>query len=267
MNSPHFNPLVGRTYKGKAYWDNRNYWSNFPLFDKEHAQTKNAVGYTGKAAEKWIEMMMENHGSPVVPRYWDDPEFGIARRNAPVVGVTWYEASAYCKWLEQNWNELEESKINKEIKWPSQIWIRLPTQNEWEVAAGGKFPEDRFPWDKTREVTRDIREIFSRANVAYQIGKTSPVDKYKTGASPRGVMDMSGNVWEWLSDMFQSGQDIVDISDLDVEEDDVPSYNMMIMKGGAWSRPESDSNLSGMNVAMPEEEANDRGFRVAIAKM
>jgi formylglycine-generating enzyme required for sulfatase activity len=80
-------------------------------------------------------------------------------------------------------------------------------------------------------------------------------------------MDMSGNVWEWLSDVFQSGQDIIDVSDLDVEDDDVPSYNMIIMKGGSWARPENDSNLSGMNVAMPDEDANDRGFRVAIAKM
>jgi hypothetical protein len=52
-----------------------------------------------------------------------------------------------------------------------------------------------------------------------------------------------------------------------VEDDDVPSYSTMIMKGGSWSRHETDTSLSGMNVAMPDEESNDRGFRVVIAKM
>ena len=201
------------------------------------------------------------------PSYWGNADIGNARMNAPVVGVTWYEASAYCKWLEKNWNDLEESKVNREIRWPSQIWIRLPTRNEWEVAAGGKYPSDRYPWDESNEVTRDIREIFRRANVAYQIGKTTSVDKYPNGASPRGVMDMSGNVWEWLSNIFHSGESIVSMASLHISEDEVPSYSMMEMIGGSWSRAENEANLSGRYVAMPDEEANDRGFRVVIAKM
>ena len=160
-----------------------------------------------------------------------------------------------------------DGEANREITWPSQIWMRLPTRNEWEVAAGGKFPNNRYPWDKAKEVTSDIREIFSRANVAFQIGKTTPVEKYPNGASPRSVMDMSGNVWEWLSNIFQSGESIVSAASLDIPDDEVPSYHIMEMIGGSWSKPESDANLSGKNVSMPNEDANDRGFRVAIAKM
>ena len=93
------------------------------------------------------------------------------------------------------------------------------------------------------------------------------MDKYPNGASPRGVMDMSGNVWEWLSNIFQSGKSLVSMASLDVSDDDVSSYNMMEMIGGSWSKSENEANLSGRYVAMPDEEANDRGFRVVIAKM
>jgi hypothetical protein len=113
-------------HKGIDYWDVHDYWSNFPLFDKGRAESKSTDTHTGNAGWKWLKMMIEDHGSPVFPRYWDNPDFGIARKNAPVVDVTWYEASAYCKWLEKNWNNLEESKVNKEIIWPSPIWMRLP---------------------------------------------------------------------------------------------------------------------------------------------
>lgn len=259
------------------------------MFEKSRAESKRTDLHSGSAGNKWatehissFRCWYDSDGKEVMippdeedpegrkvyyPRYWGNPDFGIARKNVPVVGVTWYEASAYCAWLEKNWNELEESKVNKEITWPSQIWIRLPTRNEWEVAAGGKYPNNRYPWDKPNEITRDIREIFSRSNVAFQIGKTTPVDKYPNGASPRGVLDMSGNVWEWLSNIFQSGNSIAKLANLEIEDDEVPSYSMMEMIGGSWSKTEDDANLSGKYVAMPDEEANDRGFRVVIAKM
>lgn len=289
LKDPYFDPKIGLMYKGEDGWDNRNYWGYIPTFEKNRSESKRTDLDSGTAGLKWIEerlssfrpwynsdgkeyMILSGGNDPegrrvLYPRYWNNPDFGITRKNAPVVGVTWYEASAYCKWLEKNWNNLEESEVNKEITWPSQIWIRLPTRNEWEVAAGGKFPNNRYPWDKFKESTSDIREIFNRANVAFQVGKTTPVDKYLAGASPRGVMDMSGNVWEWLSNIFQPGENIVRAASLDVPEDIVPSYHIMEMIGGAWSKPENDANLSGRNVAMPDEKANDIGFRVAIAKM
>jgi serine/threonine-protein kinase len=87
-----------------------------------------------------------------------------------VVGVSWYEASAYAKWAGK----------------------QLPFEVIWEKAARGtderKYPWGNEPPDETR------------CNFGGKIGKTTPVDKYKAGVSPYGVYDMAGNVWEWCED-------------------------------------------------------------------
>ncbi len=130
----------------------------------------------------------------LLPRYWRDPRFGIARKTVPVVGITWYEANAYCKWLSLNWDDLAEGQ--RGLEKPGEL--RLPTEAEWQAAAGGVEPEDRFAWDKQGEVTSK-ENISLYANTSESgINRTTPVWTYPQGASkPHGLMDVGGNVWEW----------------------------------------------------------------------
>ena len=112
-----------------------------------------------------------------------------------MVGITWYEATAYCNWLARHWSELAESHVNSNFR---LRLIRLPLDTEWTTAAGGETPSDRYPWDVTGKVTKDRKEIVRHANVrGSNIKHTTPVNAYLRGASPHGVMDMAGNVWEW----------------------------------------------------------------------
>lgn len=285
LKDPYFDPRVALTYKSEGMFDNRDYWKYHPMFEKHRAETKvtdNVVdtGYkwiNERLAEprKWYDtngneyLILPGHepegGRIKFPTYWGDADFGIARKNVPVVGVSWYEASAYCRWLQINWFNLEESKTNK----IDSSWVRLPTRKEWEIAAGGRLPNGRYPWDSPNEITRDVREIFDRTNVANQIGKTTPVDKYPKDASPRGVMDMGGNVWEWLSNISEDGDFLAEIAG-GVPEDEIPSYGLMQLIGGSWRKSEKDASLCeafyGHSDTFPDEDGNDIGFRVVVVK-
>jgi formylglycine-generating enzyme required for sulfatase activity len=137
------------------------------------------------------------------PFFWDDPQWNAA--NLPVVGVTWFEAVAYCEWL----NEKLEGQL------PAGWRVRLPTEAEWEKAArrsplpageGGdavvaKATPHRgvraslWPWGDEWDAERCNSEE-SKFNA------TTPVGMYPHGATADGVEDLIGNVWEWCLDAW-----------------------------------------------------------------
>jgi serine/threonine-protein kinase len=90
-----------------------------------------------------------------------------------VTGVNWFEASAYCAW----------------------DGVRLPTDAEWERAAGGLEGRE-YPWGPAAPDE-------TRANFEMKVGNPTPVGLYPAGATPDGVADMAGNVWEWVEDWYE----------------------------------------------------------------
>ncbi len=106
----------------------------------------------------------------------------------PVFRPSWYAARAYCLWL----SLLESDSADTNL-------YRLPTEKEWEYAAGGK--ESRvYPWgDKEPSPTL--------ANYNNNEGATTPTGRYPEGATPEGLHDMAGNVWEWTDDWYDNDED------------------------------------------------------------
>ncbi len=110
------------------------------------------------------------------PRYWEDTRFNNPLQ--PVVGVTWYEAEAYCNWL--------KGETSKDY--------RLPTEEEWEKGARG-VKGKVHPWGKKFD-KRKANTVESK------LGATTPVTMYPDGESDYGALDLSGNVWEWTSSKY-----------------------------------------------------------------
>lgn len=186
-------------------FENKELWTAFPKFSEPDKEGEiERIGDWGEEAWDWLQETLRREGEDVqeavlLPRYWRDPRFGIARKTAPVVGITWYEANAYCKWLLANWDDLDEGQQGLE----KPVEIRLPTEPEWETAAGGREPEGRFAWDKPGDVTPNEKVPLFANTFECGINHTTPVWAYPQGASYRfGLMDISGNVFEWQANLY-----------------------------------------------------------------
>ncbi len=115
------------------------------------------------------------------PLYIDEPDFGGAQQ--PVVGVTWDDAVAYCKWR----------------------GMYLPTEAQWEKAARG-VDGRKYPWgnDFPDEDENGIGGLENlRANFNSRHYRTFDVGSFPKGVSPYGAWDMAGNVWEWCADYYE----------------------------------------------------------------
>jgi len=113
----------------------------------------------------------------------------------PVVAVTWYDALEYCTWLTKRLSRWEETPESLATLLRDRDWqVRLPTEAEWEKAARGTDGRI-FPWGDAPDP--------DRANYSDTgVGTTSAVGCFPGGASPYGVLDASGNVWEWTLSLW-----------------------------------------------------------------
>jgi len=224
-------------------------WSDLPKFAED---SQPMPGQTwGDEGWKWLKGMQEDRerspdGLHVLPRFWNDPRFGIGRKGAPVVGVTWYEANAYCRWLCKHWDDPDMLEAEAIPGLPPRL-VRLPTEAEWALAAGGDQPEGRYPWDAAPgQATQDLEEILQRANVDESgIGRTTPAGMYPLGRSqPYRLWDLAGNAWEWQANHYKEGE------------------NWLALRGGAWNLYHSVARAACRNYNRPSSEWLNYGFRV-----
>ena len=125
-----------------------------------------------------------------------DPDCLEGSGNRPVVKVTWYDAAAYCRWLDGQLRDLVGNRLsgdNGDPMWrgltDGSLHVTLPSEPEWEWAARG--PKARV-WPFSGEPDP------AKANYAEtSIGHSSSVGCFPLGKSPSGVEELAGNVWEW----------------------------------------------------------------------
>ncbi|HEY4691155.1 MAG TPA: SUMF1/EgtB/PvdO family nonheme iron enzyme [Anaerolineae bacterium] len=172
------------------------------------------------------------------PYWWDDAERSVSI--LPVVGVTWYEAEAYCNWLNSVLTKIRLD-ANRSTPRPADVVVRLPREEEWERAARGADGRE-YPWEGAFD--------FSNANVAEETGKgigATAVCAFPHGVSPAGAWDMSGNVWEWSISHWSSEE------------------TTRVVRGGAWNHDQRGARCAYRLRDEPDSFNVNIGFRVVVS--
>jgi formylglycine-generating enzyme required for sulfatase activity len=173
------------------------------------------------------------------PAYWDDSRFSGA--NQPVVGVTWYEAVAYCRWLTATLND--------------GCVYRLPTEAEWERAARGA--EARvYPWGDTWLADHCNSDEL-------RLERTTPVGVFPSGASSEGLLDLSGNAWEWCSDWYAQDAYPQRAGCITRNPTGPRSGDLKVLRGGSWYNNRNIVRCAYRIGSIPDRRLPGIGFRVA----
>ena len=158
--------------------------------------------------------------------------------NAPRDNVSWYQAVAFTRWL--------HARLRGSGGLPSGSWeLRLPAEWEWQWAAQGGSERRDYPWGSWAS---------GRANTGGVVGSTTVVGMYPGGATVHGLLDMSGNVWEWCL----NGWDPPHSTAVDT------TNKYRVLRGGSFlsSRQNAASSLRG-RIGPPRADNYD-GFRVGL---
>jgi formylglycine-generating enzyme required for sulfatase activity len=200
----------------------------FPVTVAAFARFMDAGGYSERAHwsdEGWAWRV---EGSIDKPRFWGETEWALYLvPNHPVVGVSFFEAEAFA----------------------AHRGARLPTEAEWEKAARGTDAR-KYPWGADwLEDACGMRGVGPRS--------TLPIGVFPKGASPYGVRDMVGCVWQWCVDPFRGWRG----NSGDDDEEDAGPVSRRTTRGGAWNTLAWSVTCLGRNGFPPSARFSNLGFR------
>jgi formylglycine-generating enzyme required for sulfatase activity len=176
------------------------------------------------------------------PAHWEDGAIQLGLEQHPVVRVGWHDALAYCGWLSHMTDKM----------------ITLPSEAQWEKAARGDSDQREYPWGDAFEAGRvNSKEAGIR--------RTNFVGSFPGGASPYGVLDLSGNAWEWTRSKWganlekpEFGYPYAPGDGREELDGNVPR----IVRGGSWVDDKTRVRCAFRSWQGPNVKDVNLGFRV-----
>ncbi len=197
------------------------------------AQWLRQRAWTSEQVDTWLDEVIPSRGRETEPYEWRDARFRAP--NQPVVGVCWYEARAYCNWLQAT------------IDLP----IQLPSEAQLEAAARGT---------KGRAYAYGTKFDAARSNTfESHIRATTPVGLYRLGETPEGLADGSGNVWTWTSSAYLP----YPYEATDARESPMVDAEKHTLRGGSWHDLQYDAHAACRNRFGPDNRNFNFGFRLS----
>ncbi len=211
----------------------------------------------------WLRDFTYSYNEPMAKRYFSHPGYD----DYPVVGVTWKQAEAFCKWRTKILQNSMRGTKNQDVFEVQEF--RLPTEAEWELAARGGINSQMYPWGGP--YTRTEKGCFManfkplRGNYAADgFTMTAPVASYKP--NDYGLYDMSGNVAEWTSSAYSEvAYDVV--SDLNpnyeynASNEEAQGMKMKVVRGGSWKDVRTYLQAGKRSYEYQDEPRSYIGFR------
>ncbi len=191
------------------------YVARYPVTNAQFQAFIDAGGYRNAA---WWQDLAERIEEPKIPERHEP--------NAPRETVSWFEAVAFCRWLSAQLG----------------FTVTLPTEQQWERAARGTQGL-QYPWGS------EFRQDFT--NCDDSIGRTSAAGIYPHAASPEGVMDLAGNVWEWCLNEYSIPANCR-----------LSGHKARVVRGGSWDFDPDFVRSAVRFPYHPDFRFNNLGFRV-----
>jgi formylglycine-generating enzyme required for sulfatase activity len=230
----------------------------------EFRQFVNATGYktqaeTGGGAYIWTGSAWEQKSDA----NWKNP-YLAQNMDHPVTCVSWYDAIAYCNWRSRNEGLMPVYSVNNSFApadWSKGTvecdfksnGYRLPTEAEWEFAARGGTKSKGYTYSGS-DAIGSVAWFWDNANKStQQVGLEA--------SNELGIYDMSGNVWEWCWDWYDSGYYAKSPGS---DPRGAGSGSSRVLRGGAWYNSGNYCRVAFRNCSGPDDRNTyTRGFRLA----
>jgi formylglycine-generating enzyme required for sulfatase activity/predicted Ser/Thr protein kinase len=161
---------------------------------------------------------------------------GWGRGSRPVINVSWDDADSYCRWLAQK----------------TDCNFRLPCEAEWEKAG-----RDKYPWGWSAPGADQVNMKGNGDGFAY----AAPIGSFPAGESPYGILDMAGNVWEWMADWYDPSYYQASAG----RDPRGPATGQdRVVRGGSWRDGLDLIRSANRSSERPGQRLNILGFRVAM---
>ncbi len=243
----------GYTGESEAIWSSQGLEWLSGQFD---SKVKN------KEYHSWLEQRPKEKRSE--PWTWNEQR---AHPSRPVIGVSWFEARAYARWLNLSLFKALDETTAKALH---GYEVMLPTEAQWERASRAKrdgntlgWHKYRWPWGEDEALSKAVANVEDSG-----IGSTSSVGALP--ASDAGLYDMAGNVWEWMDNVYSPKSIATSYSrwpdalplktNVELDKCDRPS-----LRGGSWLSGSGDASCSCRGKNLPGGSGYGMGVRVVLS--